>query len=802
MIDISKIYNQFDKNAHAAFRRAMDISGGKRFVGVEHLFMAIYEIDPDLVKLAFDGTDVSNPSFIQRFREDTLRFAFEPNWEHVINTPRTREVLQLAYNISLQKDSSPITPKHLLLAILQEGESEVVKQIRSMGIDERDVIGRLGHKPKSEENEGGENDAQQNKSSSPKVTLFEANEKPKNMNIVVPTFSETPKKRQQGTANKYRTISTPTLDAHGRDLTKLAEEGKSTDIVGREEELKQLMVVLCAKDRGNAVLIGEPGVGKSVMVHGLAHRILSEDVPPMLANCRIVQIDPADISAGTRYVGDIEQRVKSIVSECEEAGNIILFIDEIHSLTRAGATSTHDPMNAAQILKPALANGILRVIGATTSADYAKYIETDKALARRFQVIRIEEPTPEETLQILRGMRRQYEEYHQVKLPDEVLKAIVQLTQQHLPHLRFPDKALCILDQVATTVAVFKANATTLPVVSINDVQTAVAQMSKLPASHISLTPSSRFLEMEDFLNQQVLGQESAIKAITEHLRLTATSFRLHPHKPKGVFLLAGPTGVGKTETARALAFFLHGDQDRMVRLDMSEFANRGSVWSLVGSSAGFVGYEQGGRLTEAIKQQPDALILLDEIEKAHPEVHQLFLQVFDDGRLTDNKGDTVSFKDTVIIMTSNVGGELFMKSKMGFGADISPQPQVSHEQMLKALQKTFAPEFINRVQVVQFQPLSPDVIKEITRQKLFKIAEQLKEEGKELHYDEAVIELLSKLGYRPNYGARALERVIQKEVLTLIADNSYKPDWRNLKCIRLLSDNDKVKIVLELHCN
>jgi ATP-dependent Clp protease ATP-binding subunit ClpC len=609
---------------------------------------------------------------------------------------------------------------------------------------------------------------------------------------------------------------TPTLDQFGTDLTVMAREGQIDPVVGREQEIEQTVEVLSRRTKNNPVLIGEPGVGKTAIVEGIAQRIADGDVPDTLRDKRLVQIDLGGMVAGTRYRGDFEERLKKVIDEIRaNRDEMIIFIDELHTVVGAGAGE--GSMDAANMLKPALARGELHVVGATTIDEYRKDIEKDAALERRFQPVLVPEPSVSDTIEILRGLRDPYEAHHQVRFTDEALVAATELSDRYITDRFLPDKAIDLIDQAGARVRLRtktpprdrreaerrmkelqrekdeavatedyaragelrdqiatlsqqtdsdagETDAKTIPEVGTADIAEVVSRATGIPVTQLTQEERDRLLQLEDHLHQRVIGQDEAVSAVAEAVRRSRAGLA-DPDRPIGSFLFLGPTGVGKTELARALAEALFGSEDRMIRIDMSEFQERHTVSRLVGAPPGYVGYEEAGQLTEAVRRTPYAVLLLDEIEKANPDVFNILLQVLDDGRLTDGQGRTVDFKNTVVIMTSNLGSEMIGRRRLGFDDGSDADGEDMQSRIMARLRESFRPEFLNRIdEIIIFRRLDQAQLRQITSLLLEETTRRLHAQAVTVDFTTEAVDWLAQRGFQPEFGARPLRRTIQRE--------------------------------------
>lgn len=614
---------------------------------------------------------------------------------------------------------------------------------------------------------------------------------------------------------------TPTLDSLARDLTKLAREQRLDPVVGRSKEVKRLIQILSRRTKNNPVLVGEPGVGKTAIAEGLAQKIVNGEVPKDMQQKRLMMLDMGALVAGTKYRGEFEDRMKKIIDEIYQDGQIILFIDELHTLIGAGGAE--GAIDASNILKPALARGELQTIGATTLNEYQKYIEKDSALERRFARVQVDEPTPEEAEEILKGLRPRYEEHHGVEITDDALHAAVQLSVRYINSRQLPDKAIDLMDESAAKVRLDKADEVSEAVllqeelmklaeekeaairqqdfetaarlrhrekevsqnlaevtfvevkeatgyensVTAEDVAAVVSQWTGVPLQQMEKKESERLLDLEKILHQRVVGQDEAVQAVSRSIRRARSGLK-DPNRPIGSFMFLGPTGVGKTELAKALAEAMFGSEDALIRVDMSEFMEKYSTSRLIGSPPGYVGYDEGGQLTEKVRSKPYSVILLDEVEKAHPDVFNILLQVLDDGHLTDSKGRRVDFRNTILIMTSNIGAtELREEKNVGFNVvDASKDYTAMQKRILEALKKAYRPEFLNRIdEIVVFRALDKDEIHEIVKIMSRSIIKRLAEQDIQLKITPAALDVIGKAGFDPEYGARPIRRALQKEV-------------------------------------
>ena len=632
-----------------------------------------------------------------------------------------------------------------------------------------------------------------------------------------------------------------TLDLYGRDITKLAEEGKLDPVIGRQKEIERVIHILSRRTKNNPVLIGDPGVGKTAIAEGLAQRIVDGSIPETLQGKRIIALDLALMLAGASHRGEFEDRLKKAVDEVVKAkGEIILFIDEMHTIVGAGAAQ--GAIDAANMLKPPLARGELQCIGATTLDEYRKHVEKDGALERRFQPVKVEEPTPEETLEILKGLRPHYENHHRVRVSDKALEMAVELSSRYISDRFLPDKAIDLLDEASAKKRLdnivsrppkltkisrelkdlrSKPRKTlvemehieelsgaldketreagidleSIPEVTNSDIAKVVAAITGIPVEDLSEDERERLGKLEDRLHERIVGQDDAVSAVSSAIRRARAGLK-DPHRPIGSFIFLGPTGVGKTELAKALAEALYGDDELMIRLDMSEYAERHTVSRMVGSPPGYVGYDDAGQLTEAVRRKPFSIILLDEIEKAHPDVFNILLQILEDGRLTDSHGRTVDFKNTILIMTSNIGTSEISQIGVGFGGDKDSQRDFDElkDNLMSQLQKSFRPEFLNRVdEVVVFHPLSPKQVRKIADLLIERSGQLLASQGLKLEASKKARDFLAKKGFDPDMGARPLRRLIQKEIENPVSNGIVSGDYKEGDTVAVDLAGDKL---------
>ena len=694
-------------------------------------------------------------------------------------TPRAKRVLELSWDEARQLGHNYIGTEHLLLGLIREGEGVAARVLENLGVD---------------------------------LTKVRSN--------VIRMLGETRGAAAAATPGRSKT---PTLDEFSTNLTQSAQEQRLDPVVGREKEIERVIQILGRRSKNNPVLIGEPGVGKTAIAEGLATRIVNGDVPEILAEKKIVQLDIGLLVAGTKYRGEFEERLKKVMDEIRQAGNIILVIDELHTLIGAGAAE--GAIDAANILKPALSRGELQCIGATTISEYRKHIEKDAALERRFQPVMVEEPSVDETIEIMRGLREKYEQHHKLTISDEALEAAARLSSRYIADRFLPDKAIDLVDEASSRVRLSssalppegKALEKELKVIirdkeqairnqefeTASDLRDKEAEMREkiremaeewkktqedkkilvtaehiahivsswtgVPVSKLTESESEKLMKMEETLHERVIGQHDAVTAISKAIRRARVGLK-NPNRPIGSFIFSGPTGVGKTELAKALADYFFGSQENIIRVDMSEFMERHTVSKLIGSPPGYVGYNEGGQLTEQVRRKPYAVILFDEIEKAHPDVFNLLLQILDDGRLTDSKGRSVDFKNTIIIMTSNVGANR-IENPTPFGFSVNDNDDEARYEKMKEtvmdeMKKMFRPEFLNRLDdIIIFHQLTKEEIRRIVDIMMQDLINRLGAQQMELTIPDDVKDELAKEGYSPSYGARPLRRVIQKKI-------------------------------------
>jgi ATP-dependent Clp protease ATP-binding subunit ClpC len=729
-------------------------------------------------------------------------------------TPRAKRVLELSLEEARQLGHNYIGTEHLLLGLIREGEGVAARVLENLGVDLSKVRTQ-----------------------------------------VIRMLGETAEVSTGGSQGRTKT---PTLDEFGSNLTQMAAEGKLDPVVGRQKEIERVIQILGRRTKNNPVLIGEPGVGKTAIAEGLAQRISTNDVPDILEDKRVVTLDIGLLVAGTKYRGEFEERLKKIMDEIRQAGNVILVIDEVHTLIGAGAAE--GAIDAANILKPALARGELQCIGATTLDEYRKHIERDAALERRFQPVMVGEPTVTETIEILHGLRDRYEQHHRLKISDEALEAAAKLSDRYISDRYLPDKAIDLIDEAGSRVrlinsqlppaakeldkelrqvrkdkddavrnqdfdragelrdremeikaeiqAITKNRKTETsenddqPVVSEEDIAQIVASWTGIPVNKLTESESEKLLHMEDTLHQRMVGQEEAVKAISRAIRRARVGLK-NPNRPIASFIFSGPTGVGKTELAKSLVAYFFGSEEAMIRLDMSEFMERHTVSKLIGSPPGYVGYNEGGQLTEAVRRRPYTVVLFDEIEKAHPDVFNMLLQILEDGRLTDAKGRTVDFKNTLLIMTSNIGSKVIEKGGGGLGFEFATEnaadAQYNRIRSLvnEELKQYFRPEFLNRVdEIIVFRQLIKDEIKRISDILLREIFVRLEEQGITLEVTERFKDRLVEEGYNPTYGARPLRRAIMRLLEDSLAEEILSGRVKNGDvAIVDVDDDGKVQI-------
>lgn len=662
-------------------------------------------------------------------------------------TPKVKRVFEQSFQEARQLGQNFIAPEHILLAILKDSESVAAKVLKQQNVDLAKVRTQL---------------------------IKEAGE-----SVAAAAVSD----RRQPFGFGSNDDKSATLEEFGKNLTKIAAEGKLDPVVGRTREVERTIQILGRRTKNNPVLVGEPGVGKTAIAEGLAQRIVEGDVPELLQNRQVISLDMGLLVAGTRFRGEFEERLKGIINEVREKGNIILVIDELHTLVGAGALG--GGMDAANMLKPALARGELQCLGTTTLNEYRQYIERDAALERRFQPIMVGEPSVEETVEILSGLRRNYEEFHKVKYSDEAIEAAATLADRYISDRFLPDKAIDLIDEAGSRIHLRHSNQKStkaeegeseapiinpqslVPVVDEEEIAHIVSSWTGIPVTKMTESESELLLHLDDTLHERIVGQDEAVKAVTRAIRRARVGMK-DPDRPIASLIFSGPTGVGKSELAKALAAYLFGTQEAMIRLDMSEFMEPHTISKLIGSPPGFVGYDEGGQLTEAVRRRPYTVLLFDEIEKAHPDIFNLLLQLLDDGRLTDAQGRTVDFKNTLVIMTSNIGSKAIEKGGSGLGFEFAnnageAQYERIRDQVNSELKNYFRPEFLNRLdEIIVFRQLTKDEVKQIADILLKEISHRLREErSMTLEVTEAFKERVVAEGYDPKYGARPLRRAI-----------------------------------------
>lgn len=693
------------------------------YLGVEHLFIALTKVDNGVTQAVLNHLDVD----LSELR-DSIRFYAGPGdgpgyWEDIRITPRCEAVLKLAGKEADKRGSDYIEEIDLFTGIVKEGENLPVRILLNMEI------------------------------SPPRLLRLAKND---NVNVIA-------KKIPQAS-------DTPLLDRFGRDITYLAREGRIDPVIGRGSEILQLVRTLTRKTKSNPMLIGEAGVGKTAVVEGLALRIAQGKLTKALRDKRIIDISLTAIVAGTKYRGEFEERLVEIINEAKEHPEVILFLDEIHNLVGAGAVEG-GAMDGSNIVKPALARGEIKCIGATTISEYRKYIERDPALERRFHVTLVPEPSMEHTHEILTQLKGRYESHHKLKIAESAIEAAVDLSIKYVPDRNLPDKALDALDEACTAVnnpilSMYGEKEAAIAgdgYVNAEDVADVISRWTGIPVSQLTIEERDRLLHMADILRERVIGQDEAVEKVTEVVNMSRAGLKDKRH-PTGVFLFIGPTGVGKTELVKATAEFLFGSENEIIRLDMSEFTEKHSVAKLIGAPPGYVGYEEEGQLTGRLRRKPYSVVLLDEIEKANPEIFDLFLQVFDEGRLTDSKGRTVNARNAIFIMTSNIGSELHVREPIGYKIPANNERQDMKGEIVPLLRNTFRPEFLNRIdEIVMFRTLSEDDLPRITFNLLADLLKRLEEKGIAFDVEQHALDLICRKGYDPTNGARPLARTIER---------------------------------------
>jgi len=808
--------SQFDKFTERA-RKVLTLAQEEaqrfnhNYIGTEHLLLGLVREGDGVAARVLGNMGVQLPKV-----RSAVEFIIGRGEGAVIGeiglTPRAKKVIELAIDEARRLNHHYIGTEHLLLGLVREGEGIAAGVLESLGVNLEKVRSQV-------------------------------------MQVV---------SQSSGYSQNKQQTKTPYMDALGFDLTEAARQNKLGPLIGRSMEIDRVMQILSRRTKNNPALIGEPGVGKTAIVEGLAQRIVSGDVPERLQNKRLIALDIGALVAGTKYRGEFEERLKKIVGEVKETGSI-LFIDELHTLVGAGAAE--GAVDAANILKPALSRGELQTIGATTLDEYRKYIERDAALERRFQPVQVDEPSVEDTIAILTGVRSLYEEHHQLKISDEALKAAANLAARYVTDRFMPDKAIDLIDEAASRVRMHrqsappslkdaKAGLTSIQreleeavtarefelaaslrdreqklreriddqvqtlrdesaeeeqYVTEEDIAQVVAMWTGIPVYRIAGEESERLLKMEEALHERIIGQDEAISTVSRAVRRARAGIK-DPRRPIGSFIFLGPTGVGKTELARALAEFMFGSQDHLIKIDMSEFMERHSVARLVGAPPGYVGYEEGGQLTEAVRRKSYSVILLDEIEKAHPEAFNMLLQIMEDGSLADAKGRKVDFRNTIIIMTSNVGADQITRDlTMGFGFKEDPDKAVRREydkmseKVMGQLKQTFRPEFLNRIDAtVVFHSLTAEEIRTIVELELKRVRLQLAEQEITIEISTEAMDLLAKRGYDHTYGARPLRRIIQNLIEDPLAEGLLNSRFHANSTIRVEVEEDLLKLAVE----
>jgi ATP-dependent Clp protease ATP-binding subunit ClpA len=718
----------------------------KDYLGTPHLFIALTKLDGGCTQDALRSL-----GFSPRQVRDVIRLALgsgkASSETPILPTRRCKEILQTAQQNAISAGSPSIDERALAQSVLSEGDGVTYELLTKLGINPSQLIELI--------------------MASNARALLELVPSASANSDSVP--AEIPGLISPEGGSKG---SNSVLERLGRDLTKQASLKQLTPLIGRDKEIRLLMQTLMLKDRNNPILIGDSGVGKTTIIGGLAQRIVDGKVPNELRGKRLIELSASSLVAGTKYRGEFEERLLKVLEEVEGSGNIILFIDEMHLLIGTGRAADGS-IDAAGILKPALAGGRLRCIGATTPQEY-RLIEKDAALERRLRPIMIEEPSPEEALEILRGMRELYEQHHHATITDDALQAAVHLSVQYLPNLRLPDKACSVLDEACSQARVFSieqeeqseyGGAGVSPIITAPMIADVISQRTGIPVRAPGREERDRLLSLDARLRARVIGQDEAISRVTQAIQVARAGLKPR-NRPSGVFIFLGPTGVGKTELARALAAEVFGSDEHLIRVDMSEYMEKHAISRMIGAPPGYIGHDQEGQLTGKLRRRPHCVVLLDELEKAHPEVFDLFLQVFDAGRLTDAQGHTVDAQHAIWIMTSNVGTEMLGRSMpSGFRASIKETAEeMQRERLLERLRQTFRPEFLNRVdEIVIFQPLGTVQARAITRLQLNELGARLLEQGLRLHADESAIDLLCKEGFSQTQGARPLRRVIER---------------------------------------